>query len=335
MNNKTIGGEFEVSPDLLKKTDSQINYFNADYLFSSGRTALYYILLNETSEKVYTPDYMCPCVNETIKTAGKQLIKYHVNDKFEPAVSKTNEYVIFLLVNYFGLCAIDESIILIRKNMPNAVIVLDDVQALWDLKQKHEVDYTFSSYRKWLPVPDGAPVVTKRQIICDDLSKNTFSKHKIIGSLLKYYRYFDEIDDNDYLKFFESGEYLLDKDWNCKTSSFSLNILTKLNYDDIQEQRRINYAYLLTNLPFENFSGGGTFVEYNLLNNKYFVPMFLPIFSENRNDIRKKLMEHNIFCPIHWSIKNELAKKELSIVCDQRYTIDDMNRIIKVVKECF
>lgn len=68
-----------------------------------------------------------------------------------------------------------------------------------------------------------------------------------------------------------------------------------------------------------------------------FVPMFVPIFLENRNEMRKKLMKNNIFCPVHWPFnaseedKNSLYDTELSLVCDQRYSSNDMENIVKVL----
>lgn len=256
MSNNVIGGEFEISPELLKKTDSQTNYFGAEYLFSSGRTSLFYILVNEPADKVYVPDYVCPCVDETVKTAGKNIIKYHIRQNLIPEIPETDEKVIFLLINHFALCEVDSTVEEIKLKMPNAVIVLDDVQALWDLKNEHKVDYAFSSFRKWLPVPDGSPVKTLKKLNVPDLVSNYFVVNKVIGSLLKYYRDYEEINDNNYLSFFENGENEIDTKWNCRTSSFSMNILNNIDYEHVRKSRRENFLYLKNNIPTELMMGG-------------------------------------------------------------------------------
>ena len=55
------------------------------------------------------------------------------------------------------------------------------------------------------------------------------------------------------------------------------------------------------------------------------------------------MFNNNIFTPIHWpfesealngSVKNQLYENELSLICDQRYTIDDMKRQIEVLRKC-
>ena len=335
MSNNVIGGEFEISPELLKKTDSQTNYFGSEYLFSSGRTALFYILKNESIDKVYVPDYVCPCVDETVKVAGKNIIKYYMKQDLSPEIPVTDEKVIFLLVNHFALCDVDLIVEEIKLKIPNAVIVLDDVQALWDLKNEHKVDYAFSSFRKWLPAPDGSPVKTLKKLNVPDLVSNSFVVNKVIGSLLKYYRDYEEIDDDNYLSFFEREDEI-DKSWNCKCSSISKNILNNIDYEYVKKRRKENFLYLYENIPAELFVGGGTYVEYNLLKKESLVPMFFPLFIDNKQELRKELMKNDIFCPVHWPIENnKLSEIELSLVIDQRYDLNDMAKIVKVIKEWY
>ena len=68
-------------------------------------------------------------------------------------------------------------------------------------------------------------------------------------------------------------------------------------------------------------------------------PLFVPIVvSKNRNKVRQKLIEHKIYCPVHWphpnvACESNLYDLELSLVCDQRYTERDMERIIAVLSD--
>ena len=60
-------------------------------------------------------------------------------------------------------------------------------------------------------------------------------------------------------------------------------------------------------------------------------PLFVPILTEKRDDIRHYLMEKDIYCPVHWS-KFDWNGQELSMVCDQRYDGADMLRIVEQLK---
>ena len=75
------------------------------------------------------------------------------------------------------------------------------------------------------------------------------------------------------------------------------------------------------------------------------VPLVFPVIaksSEIRDSVRKHLIDNDIYCPVHWPLPNNMgfdckaldySKRELSIVCDQRYDLVDMQRIIDVMKE--
>ena len=73
-------------------------------------------------------------------------------------------------------------------------------------------------------------------------------------------------------------------------------------------------------------------------------PLFVPLLleSKKRDALRNYLRDKNIYCPIHWSIEPEhrltsltadLYKREISIVCDQRYDENDMFLILNRIKE--
>ena len=58
---------------------------------------------------------------------------------------------------------------------------------------------------------------------------------------------------------------------------------------------------------------------------------YFPIVIKNRNDIRRKLMDHNIFLAIHWpeinSVRNIISEQILSLPLDSRYSLQDVTRL--------
>ena len=73
------------------------------------------------------------------------------------------------------------------------------------------------------------------------------------------------------------------------------------------------------------------------------VPLFVLIFLNKQKDVRNAFFSDNIFTPIHWSYeskdlngdkKNPIYDKELSLIYDQRYSLEDMERQIRVLKRC-
>ena len=75
------------------------------------------------------------------------------------------------------------------------------------------------------------------------------------------------------------------------------------------------------------------------------VPLFVPVLfdtTEQRNAVRKKLIEAQIYCPIHWPkpaqipanfAVHKIYDTELSLICDQRYNLSDMQRIVETIKQ--
>ena len=71
------------------------------------------------------------------------------------------------------------------------------------------------------------------------------------------------------------------------------------------------------------------------------VPLFIPIILKDRDKVRKAMYAHNIFLPVHWSVEEHveelkrgvyMAKHELSIIIDHRYTSSDMEKILSVLE---
>ena len=70
----------------------------------------------------------------------------------------------------------------------------------------------------------------------------------------------------------------------------------------------------------------------------FFVPIIVP--DGKRNELRRFLINKDIYCPVHWPVSqlHKLGEKEqflydneLSLVCDQRYSEYDMNRMVDLI----
>ena len=72
-------------------------------------------------------------------------------------------------------------------------------------------------------------------------------------------------------------------------------------------------------------------------------PLFVPlqVQSELRMGLRKRLIDHKVYFPIHWPVSSlhrmndvsqEIYNTELSFVCDQRYGKEDIIRSINIIR---
>jgi aspartate aminotransferase-like enzyme len=335
---KIIGGEFDID---ISQIGTQYD-FNTAHIYSSGRAALYHILILLVSEgkfaKVLLPDYLCESVVEAVKKSNIDLefyqINYDLSIDIENLQSKLTSSSIVLLINYFGCVDIAQQIKMVRSINAKACIISDNVQGFYAMPQTVESDFSFTSFRKIFAVPDGALVATSRSGLENANDENTFVANKIAGGVLKHRSKEVAMDDSLYLNFLNNGERLIDENYNSRASEFSKLLFGGLNLEAIGKRRKQNATYVLKGLKEMG-------LEPLFSNFENYVPLFVPIRLENRDAIRKQMFSKNIFCPIHWpspagfdlARRTELAKSELSLIVDQRYDENDMQRMLDILKK--
>ncbi len=331
-----IGGEFKIQiPDGLPLVVNPVN------LFCSGRGALSAILNHlfskkDDGRKILLPDYLCSsitkvCVDKKIPYSFYRVLANLLPDESD-LLDKVNDGDIVLLVSYFGMVKTESVAKVIKEKSPETTIIVDDVQNFYSVEKYSEADYRFNSYRKWFAVPDGAEVFCKSECLKVPKKDNDFAKYKFSGNVLKNFA--DWIGDDLCLDLIEKGEAILDEQYDCKCSKIGQALIQQISFDEIKDKRMENAAYL-----HEQLDKIGVKHVYEM----GAVPLFVPIFVDNRSTIRKELFANAIFAPVHWPFessnlngfeKNPIYDKELSLICDQRYSLDDMDKQLNVLKKC-
>lgn len=329
-----IGGEFEI--DLARRSDCFLPASDT-YYYASGRTALYQILKSITpnSKRVWLPDYLCQTIVEAVDKAGYKYSFYELDACFmaSPEILKSsgvNDGDIVLIINYFGLQDLTHVSKEIKEAFSELVIIEDDVQAFFLFTEEINpfADYRFTSLRKSLPVPDGGLVYTKRPMLLAT-QPNTFSEFKLRAGAMKARRGEPGVKDKEYLALFEKGEELIDDNYEAGMSSESKSLYCGIDFQNVKARRQENAQYLLNGLESLGIQPMISVPEDK-------VPLFVPILLPNRDAVRRKLFKAELFCPIHWplfeglSLKRgeEMARCELSLIVDQRYSITDMDLIL-------
>lgn len=326
-----IGGEFEIDLSVQREFVSQPDV----YYYASGRTALYQILrsLVPQHHKLWLPDWLCHTMVDAVEKAGFEYCFYELDSDFKATTDaldrsgfKDSEAV--LMINYFGLQDLTGISKSIKDSYPNAVVIEDDVQAYWAFAEKENpfADYLFTSLRKALPVPDGGLVKTKRPMP-KAVGENTFASLKIKAGTMKFHRGERGINDDDYLKLFKEGDILIPENYESVMSPDSQRLFAGANLEMAKQQRQANAAQMVKGLDELG-------IKPMIPVSPDSVPLFVPIYLENRDDVRRRMFQHEVFCPVHWpldgmSVKRgaDMAKHELSLIVDQRYNKKDMEFI--------
>ncbi len=305
----------------------------------SGRTALRFIIDDICSarsvRKVLMPSYCCESMIEPFVKAGIEVQFYQV-DRDNIDYPYDNDADVVFLIDFFGY-AIEQNIKIARCEKQVGKVVIYDATHKLDGNPKIEsyADYSFCSYRKWFYCNYAKCVKYSGVFDNKNLMHNErYTKLRDEAAALKEkYMSGSTVNKDSFLSGFNAAEQMLDEDYTGyigRPVDFDLS--------EIVSQRRKNALYLIKEL--KKIPQVELWRDSIKAND---TPMFVPILVDPsiRYDLRRKLIDAKIYCPIHWPKTayhgscNKLYDMELSLVCDQRYDISDMERIINVIKDFF
>ncbi len=330
---REIGSEFWLEREPVGLSNDR----NGCYVLS-GRTAIDLIIQDIVRSKpvhiAYLPAWCCDSMVNPFLKRGIEVELYDMSfdGKLHYHIDTAKQTDIFYVSNYFGYETTLDSEIVHQFKENGATIIYDKTHSF--LMDDIKVDYSFASVRKWMGVIGGAVVngvkdcrlIPYPHLECKEQAmrmKKTF----IEGN--------KTIDKQAFLNLYgEFGHHLVEDYQNYEMDDLSYALYKTEDLSAMRHKRRENSKYLHDHLQLTTLS--------NLTDKS--VPLFVPVFfesTEQRNAVRKKLIDTQIYCPIHWSKNklitpemrvNQIFDTELSLICDQRYTITDMQRIIETIQ---
>lgn len=333
MKNVTeIGSEFWDVP----QTNTTNSLFpKSTQWFLSGRSALQAIIkeLGE-ARSVSLPSWCCDSM-------VKPFVDAHYVINFYPVVFEdglvqeleANADVLFVM-DYFGYTAPDPAPAPDLSNH-NGTVIRDVTHSIFS-STCSDADYYFGSLRKWCGVWTGGYAWTKDghklEMGAVDEGQYVDLRQQAMEQKREYIE--GAHADKGYLKVFDATEDCLENVGIAPAAERDVWLAQHLDVERTKSRRRAN-AELLRSV----FQDWLIFPNRSLTDTPMFVPVLVP--DNKRDALRSHLINHEIYCPIHWPVSgyhklNErtahIYKNELSLVCDQRYTEDDMNRMVKAIK---
>lgn len=351
--NREIGSEFwinEIIQASEAKTPKWLSKFGNVVLTSSGRGAITLLLhqLDTDKKTVLLPAYICDSVIMPFVELGYECHFYDVEKDLYANIDYLLNFEnvgIFLHMGYFGFHTNSNLERVINCFKEKSTVIVEDVTHTMfsNYERFSENDFYVGSIRKWFGIPSGGFLASKLGMDNKPLHKHErFNQIRKEALLLKHkYIKTSELKlKKKFLKRFSEAEEILDKDLaSYSIDNLSTQLLNKLNTRELIKKRRQNYTYLKDNLEDVN----SIKILFKVLDENI-CPLFFPILiKEKRDQVKKSLIDAGIYCPVHWSIpkqikvdkyKNsyEIYNSELSIPCDQRYGVEDMERIISAIK---
>jgi dTDP-4-amino-4,6-dideoxygalactose transaminase len=237
-----------------------------------------------------------------------------------------------LLISYFGVPT--DPLIYASLKAKGACVIEDLSQAVYSTPSKL-ADFSVYSLRKFFAVPDGGVVISNGMEV-NWPYVSPVGRVDLMGAVeaLAGRSLFDAglSDSKKWVSDFQQSEAAL------TAGLFRMSLFTRaqvagsIDFEDDKTQRIKNFDYLLSELP-----------EISLIHDrKGGVPLGFPVVTSNRDKVRQVLFEREIYPPIHWNIEgvvpaeftesHKLSSQIMTIPCDGRYNLEDMQRVVVALR---
>ena len=325
---REIGSEFWSVPTVQQNN----GFFPEDTRwFLSGRSALTCILedirKHTPAKTAALPAWCCDSMIKPFADMGFSLRFYSVypeNGRLVQDFSAAEGADVWLVMDYFGYTG----------PLPprtDAIVIRDLTHSIFSLRYD-DAQYCFGSLRKWAGFYTGGFAWGLAQ---QNLPENEGYVAMRSDAMAQKEQYIlGNSSGKGYLAVCGEAEELLEDCPLAGAAQRDILLAQKLDIACIRDRRRENAAILL-----EAFSDVALFPTLREGDCPLFVPILVP--DGKRDELRKRLIQKEIYCPVHWPLTQyhkidrrsaAIYENELSLVCDQRYGANHMERIIETVK---
>ena len=328
-----IGSEFWSVP----LTDRQNTLFDgSEKWFISGTAALGYILDDILSRKKLrsagVPSWCCSSMIEPFLERSIEVHFYSVTVRGNTLSVDFDlpDTDVLLMIDYFGYSAH----IRVPDGYPG-VVIRDETHSIFSSRTS-DADYRFGSLRKWAGFWTGGFAHSTKWNAdrpIPPVSDEYVGQRR--SAMLDKKKYIDGCTDSkDYLRTFSECEDFLDSCGVMGADARDVECAGLLDLDTVKSKRRNNAQLLIGELQDYVL-----FRELSADSCPLFVPIIVP--GDHRDRLRQHLTGHSIYCPIHWGLsplhrlntaERYIYEHEISLVCDQRYDAEDMERILSVFR---
>ena len=326
------------------------------FLLSRGRDALTIIsqeLKSVNSDpQVLVPAFICDVVPRTLIENGIKVAFYDITPNLEidlESVGKTftNNTAAILFVNYFGFLQPKEKINeLARFKVP---IIEDNTQAFLSGSVLADVEgvrgWTFTSYRKLLPVPEGSQLsfIGKNHRFNGELHSPAvnYVTWRLFGLFLKSvalkipHYYVESVRQ----EFFTRSVRSINFRYPARIAQVSKAFLRHIDIEKVFSSRRANYLTLLKGIRDNNACLP---IFERLMEN--ICPFGFPVLVKNRNGLLNRLENRKISAALLWDrntmvnaldypMSSHLWDHILVLPIGQAYSAEDMLRMIQTINE--
>ena len=304
--------------------------------FLSGRGALRAIAKELVGCKtIAMPSWCCESMIIPFVEEGFEVCFYSVYyDSNLIQVPRFDADVLFVM-DYFGYNSNSLDL-----SSYQGIIIRDVTHSIFS-SSYDDADYYCGSIRKWSGFWTGGYVWTKDghrlNMEYEDDRGYVLLREKAMRLKTMYFADYnnDNIDaKTEFLRVFQEAEDCLDEIVISPASDRDVYLAEHFDVNGMKSQRQKNAKVLMNAFP--------DLLLFPKMDDSV-CPLYVPILvpSGYRKFLQNALARNRIYCPVHWPLSSflqlgereaKIYSQELSLVCDQRYTEEDMNRIVNTIQ---
>lgn len=339
---RIIGGMFGLgplgSPPLQSRQPGLPFLAQSACLLANARSGIRLLDDLLKPRRVWMPSYLCGVMVKAVRSPRQRVKFYAVNPSFQVADDAWLKNVIqgdlVIVIDYFGFPS--DPGVLLRARQQGAHVLEDACQAMLSAGAGCEADFALYSPRKWVGVPDGGVLVARNPSAFRGLTLASPPEKWALDSLTAAVRRRNfDLHGSD-RRWFTMFRHC---DEQGPVGAFAMSELTRhllrtaFDYAAIARQRRTNYRVLANVLGdravFPRLPGDA-------------VPLGFPLRVPQREEVRQRLFEQQIYPPVHWPLagivpgqfreSHRLAAELMTLPCDQRCNEGDMEWVAACVR---
>lgn len=288
-------------------------------------------------------------------------------EELERLVNQVRPGLIFIHP-YYGVDTWKSARSFLHEWRAQGIRIMEDVTQSYYLESVGtEADYCVGSLRKWYAIPDGGFVAAREPLAEEALAQSGVFTAKRIELLTQKWEYLHgqgspeqkKALKDDYLHKNRDMEGWLDAYAGIsEISEEAVHILTGVNEEAARDRRRTNCAYLHERMrnraqvipvfgsEYESVAEVRGQEDPEGQSRPAAAPLYYPVYAKNRDKLQQFMAEKGVYAPTLWPVgvndSNAASLWEderyiyghiLALPIDQRYEIQEMQRILEVLDQ--
>lgn len=342
---KEFGSDFHYVSGFQSKGNTLSDFYPHANYYADGRQALKHLYHSQGWQRLWMPEYFCYDVIASLKEAGLNLIFYqdwpddHSDSDTLENIQRKGRFLpadAVLRVNYYGTRKHRSTEIL-----PVAAVVEDHTHDLigdWPIHST--ADWCIASLRKTLPIPEGGMLWSPVGLKLPQSPESSVENEQIVAArweamkLKARYLAGEAVEKAEFRKGYVDTEEYFDHAPVCALDKTSQEYLKSFDIRGWYNQKRSNWE-LLRDIKKEG-------VKVIIPEKIGCYPFSLVLLFDNpdeRDRVRKALIEHQIYPAVLWNIPAptdgeifKFSRGMLSIHCDARYNGEDIQQMRLIIE---